>query len=219
VGKLNIKSSHVVFWDVGGQEGIRTIWEKYFADAHAIMFVLDSANPQRVAEACKALTTMLKHQDLTGAPLLVLANKQDLKSPSSSSSLSSSSLTGGGISSNNNESKSLALGDIATSVSSAADEATKQQNQQQTKAPVSYVLSASTSSMSSSSASSTTAVTIQPKVVAIAESAARQNEPRHVKVLGISALKGTGVADGMDWLLGVLPNCARTKRMGTDPDE
>jgi len=68
----------MVFWDLGGQQGLRVIWDKYFSDAHALIYVLDASNVKRMDEAQKELESMLRHKDLADAPLLVLANKQDL---------------------------------------------------------------------------------------------------------------------------------------------
>lgn len=76
--RLSALGVNLVFWDLGGQAGLRTIWEKYFREAHAIMFVVDSVDQERFGDAADALRRALGHKDLAGAPCLVIANKQDL---------------------------------------------------------------------------------------------------------------------------------------------
>ncbi|CAI0403418.1 unnamed protein product [Linum tenue] len=78
IGRLEVSNSKLVFWDLGGQIGLRSIWEKYYEEAHAVVYVIDAACPSRFEDAKSALEKVLRHDDLRGAPLLVLANKQDL---------------------------------------------------------------------------------------------------------------------------------------------
>ncbi|KAJ7969985.1 ADP-ribosylation factor-related protein 1 [Quillaja saponaria] len=78
IGRLEVSSTKLVFWDLGGQPGLRSIWEKYYEEAHAVVFVIDAACPARFEDSKSALEKVLWHQDLQGAPLLILANKQDL---------------------------------------------------------------------------------------------------------------------------------------------
>ncbi|XP_047042697.1 ADP-ribosylation factor-like protein 1 [Lolium rigidum] len=58
--------------------GLRTIWEKYYDEAHAIVYVIDSASASTFEDAKSALEKALRHEDLQEAPLLIFANKQDL---------------------------------------------------------------------------------------------------------------------------------------------
>lgn len=78
VGRIEAHNCLLIFWDLGGQVGLRSIWDKYFDEAHAIVFVVDAADADRLHESKAALDKVLGHRDLNGAPLLVLANKQDL---------------------------------------------------------------------------------------------------------------------------------------------
>ena len=84
---------------------MRSIWEKYYAEAHGMIFVIDSADVGRFEEARLAfgkflvslhrrslvgvgnpLTACLpthtdavrQHEELSGIPVMLLANKQDL---------------------------------------------------------------------------------------------------------------------------------------------
>lgn len=77
IARFNYRKSPLVFWDLGGQAGLRSIWDKYFAEAHAIIFVIDASEQHRFDEVKSVLNKVMQHKDLQGAPLLVLANKQD----------------------------------------------------------------------------------------------------------------------------------------------
>ncbi|RDX71083.1 ADP-ribosylation factor-related protein 1, partial [Mucuna pruriens] len=87
IGRIEVANSKLVFWDLGGQPGLRSIWEKYYEEAHAVIFVIDASSPSRFEDAKSALEKVLRHEDLRGAPLLILANKQDLSEAVSSEEL------------------------------------------------------------------------------------------------------------------------------------
>ena len=57
---------------------MRSIWEKYYAEAHGMVFVIDSADVGRMEEAKLAFDAVREHEELRGIPVLLLANKQDL---------------------------------------------------------------------------------------------------------------------------------------------
>lgn len=65
-------------WDVGGQDQIRGLWRHYFLNTQAVIFVVDSNDTNRLKEARDELWKVLESPELTGAIILVLANKQDL---------------------------------------------------------------------------------------------------------------------------------------------
>eukprot|EP00954_Amorphochlora_amoebiformis_P019279 1331653-Amorphochlora_amoeboformis.AAC.1 len=66
-------------WDLGGQTNIRPYWRCYYANTHAIIYVVDSADKERMATAKKELMSMLAEEELKDSVLLVFANKQDQK--------------------------------------------------------------------------------------------------------------------------------------------
>lgn len=74
------KGSDVVFWDLGGEESMREIWENYYEDADVVVFVVDAANSKRFEEAGRELNDICSDERLRGVPILVLANKQDQSS-------------------------------------------------------------------------------------------------------------------------------------------
>jgi ADP-ribosylation factor protein 1 len=80
VETLEHKGMSITVWDVGGQHKIRTLWRHYFQNNQGLVFVIDSTEtPDRMEEAKEALFDILRHNELDGVPLLVFANKQDMK--------------------------------------------------------------------------------------------------------------------------------------------
>eukprot|EP00741_Cyanophora_paradoxa_P005181 tig00000852_g5021.t1 len=78
IGRFEVGNVKLIFWDLGGQIGLRGIWDKYFAETQALIYVVDSANTNRFDESRSALDELLADPKLDGVPLLFLANKQDL---------------------------------------------------------------------------------------------------------------------------------------------
>ncbi|XP_066387755.1 uncharacterized protein [Miscanthus floridulus] len=78
IGRIEDAKAKLVFWDLGGQIGLRTIWEKYYEEAHAIMYVIDAATASSFEDSKSALEKVIRHEHLRGAPILIIANKQDL---------------------------------------------------------------------------------------------------------------------------------------------
>lgn len=66
-------------WDVGGQEKIRVLWRHYYAGTQGLIFVVDSADSDRIAEAKDELHRILSDRDMQNAVLLIYANKQDIQ--------------------------------------------------------------------------------------------------------------------------------------------
>uniref|UniRef100_UPI00358FE372 ADP-ribosylation factor-like protein 4A n=1 Tax=Myxine glutinosa TaxID=7769 RepID=UPI00358FE372 len=66
------------FWDVGGQDKLRPLWRSYARGADALIFVVDSADPERFEEARAELLRVVRLPRAQEVPLLVFANKQDL---------------------------------------------------------------------------------------------------------------------------------------------
>ncbi|KAM9814343.1 ADP-ribosylation factor 4-like [Syngnathus typhle] len=78
VETVEYKNISFTVWDVGGQDKIRPLWRHYFQNTQGLIFVVDSNDRERVAEAAEELSKMLGEQELKDAVLLVFANKQDL---------------------------------------------------------------------------------------------------------------------------------------------
>ncbi|BGP20448.1 hypothetical protein JCM10213v2_008596 [Rhodosporidiobolus nylandii] len=65
-------------WDLAGQPRFRSIWERYCRGVSAIIWVVDSADPETFPVARVELESLLGRGELGGIPLLVLGNKSDL---------------------------------------------------------------------------------------------------------------------------------------------
>ncbi|XP_029494316.1 ADP-ribosylation factor-like protein 6 isoform X2 [Oncorhynchus nerka] len=77
------KSSSLSFtvFDMSGQSRYRNLWEHYYKESHAIIFVIDSGDQLRMVVAKEELDTLLNHQDIRSRrlPVLFFANKSDLR--------------------------------------------------------------------------------------------------------------------------------------------
>eukprot|EP00877_Chromochloris_zofingiensis_P006001 jgi/Chrzof1/1654/Cz10g16020.t1 len=79
VGRIEAFNCNLIFWDLGGQPGLRSIWDKYYNETHAVIYVVDATNRDRFDEGKVAMEKVLGSRELVGAPLLVVANKQDIE--------------------------------------------------------------------------------------------------------------------------------------------
>jgi len=64
IGRITVGDSvrlNMAFWDLGGQESLRRIWEEYYRESDALIFVVDATDKGRIEE-CK---------DTLGAPVHV----------------------------------------------------------------------------------------------------------------------------------------------------
>eukprot|EP01035_Chromulina_nebulosa_P017822 gene17822-23433_t len=80
LAKINYQGSQVVIWDLGGQIKMRSIWEKYYDEANAVIFVIDSSDTNRFIEAKLALISACENETLKSIPIVIFANKVDLQS-------------------------------------------------------------------------------------------------------------------------------------------
>lgn len=72
-------------WDVGGQDKLRPLWKSYTRRTDGLVFVVDSAETERLEEAKVELHKISRSAENQGVPLLVLANKQDVDGAMSAS--------------------------------------------------------------------------------------------------------------------------------------
>lgn len=79
VATLKVDNVHLKFWDVGGQDSLRELWDEYYLQAHAIVFVIDSCDPERLIECKNTLLKIITDDKTEGLPILMLANKQDMQ--------------------------------------------------------------------------------------------------------------------------------------------
>ena len=77
LAKMDLAGCKCTFWDLGGADRLRSLWDRYYAETHGFVFVVDAADADRLREARDAFCAAFDHPDLGDAPCLVLANKQD----------------------------------------------------------------------------------------------------------------------------------------------
>lgn len=69
--KRQLFGLNVVFFDLGGGARIRGVWPNYFADVHGVVYVVDAADPNRIAESSDELHAALMHPMVVGKPVLM----------------------------------------------------------------------------------------------------------------------------------------------------
>merc|ERR1712176_371857 len=74
VETVQYKLTSFTVWDVGGRDKIRPLYRHYYQGAHALIFVVDSNDRDRIEDAREELTKMMNEDELSEAVLLVFAN-------------------------------------------------------------------------------------------------------------------------------------------------
>ncbi|OAJ39960.1 hypothetical protein BDEG_23751 [Batrachochytrium dendrobatidis JEL423] len=64
IGKVDVKNVRLNFWDLGGQRELRSIWEKYYSECHAIVFVVDSTDRVRIEEVQATLDKVIHNETI-----------------------------------------------------------------------------------------------------------------------------------------------------------
>ena len=78
VESIVYKNISFTVWDVGGQTKIRALWQHYYADSDALIFVVDSTDRTRFEEAREELHNVLNDDRMREASVLIFSNKVDL---------------------------------------------------------------------------------------------------------------------------------------------
>ncbi|XP_063784165.1 LOW QUALITY PROTEIN: ADP-ribosylation factor-like protein 4A [Pseudophryne corroboree] len=76
---LSSKTVTFHFWDVGGQDKLQPLWKSYTRCTDGIVFVVDSVDAERMEEAKTEMYKITKNSENQGVPVLIVANKQDLR--------------------------------------------------------------------------------------------------------------------------------------------
>jgi ADP-ribosylation factor-like protein 6 len=61
--------------ELSGAGKYRNLWEHYYKDAQAIIFVIDCSDKLRMCVVKEELQAMLQHKDTSNVPTLFFANK------------------------------------------------------------------------------------------------------------------------------------------------
>lgn len=73
----NIKNIEFLIFDVGGK--VRSLWTHYYENLNALIFVIDSADKERLWQVREELVKLNEDLKYHSISLLVFFNKQDLK--------------------------------------------------------------------------------------------------------------------------------------------
>ena len=80
LSKIEKRRAEFTFWDVGGQMVLRKIWDKYFSECNAVIFMIDGSDANRLQEVKSTLNRLYNKDaptDLVDLPVLFLLNKKD----------------------------------------------------------------------------------------------------------------------------------------------
>ncbi|XP_065348628.1 ADP-ribosylation factor-like protein 6 isoform X1 [Cloeon dipterum] len=93
VEKFNNKNVGFTAFDMAGQGRYRELWEHHYKDCQGIIFVVDSSDGLRLVVARDELEALLDHQHIRSKrhlPILVFANKMDVRGALSAVQVSAS---------------------------------------------------------------------------------------------------------------------------------
>ncbi|PRP87202.1 ADP-ribosylation factor 1 [Planoprotostelium fungivorum] len=83
VETIQYKDVNFTIWDVGGCDKIRPLWRHYFENTSALVFVIDSADRDRMEEIINEAISLSQQADLNDAAFLFFCNKQDISDAAS----------------------------------------------------------------------------------------------------------------------------------------
>ena len=76
--RFKIGRSSFGCYDLGGHKSARKLWSDYLTRIDGVIFVIDTADNDRLEEARAELTTILSDPSIANTPICVLGNKIDV---------------------------------------------------------------------------------------------------------------------------------------------
>ncbi len=77
VESIKYRGMNFTLWDVSGQA--TRLWKHYFDKINAVIFVVDSSDREKMQKANEELHKVIDDPELSNAPVLIFANKQDVQ--------------------------------------------------------------------------------------------------------------------------------------------
>lgn len=51
IGTIDVHGVRLNFWDLGGQQELQSLWDKYYQESHGVIYVIDSNDRERMDES------------------------------------------------------------------------------------------------------------------------------------------------------------------------
>ncbi|CAJ0961631.1 unnamed protein product, partial [Mesorhabditis belari] len=87
VGKVEVGQVRLNFWDLGGQEDLRTLWNTYYSEASALIFVIDGTRRELFDTVSSCFYDVMKSEFIQQIPVLVAVNKSELDGAATASEI------------------------------------------------------------------------------------------------------------------------------------
>jgi len=65
IGTIDVQGVRLNFWDLGGQQELQSLWDKYYQESHGVIYVIDSNDRERMDESkaifgnCRSLENVI----------------------------------------------------------------------------------------------------------------------------------------------------------------
>ncbi|CAI4222444.1 unnamed protein product [Auanema sp. JU1783] len=78
IGKVELNNTCLNFWDLGGQEDLRSLWSTYYSEANAVIFVVDATRRDQFETVANVFKDVMASELIHDLPVLVAVNKSEV---------------------------------------------------------------------------------------------------------------------------------------------